>query len=154
MSNFVSLDTGSDLMGSDWGTGSLHKTEVESKKFTDTFTSLKSWKLVCTFSYYKKQEEKKDIYWVFGLCPSSGILEAGKHDVLETGSVSVLSWGGGRHLLCWVPYKELTSTPTLIGRDPTECLPPHLRMETEPVSEMLCFLSSRIPDDGQSPKTQ
>jgi hypothetical protein len=29
-------------------------------------------------------------YWVFGLFPSSGILENRKHDVLETGSVSVL----------------------------------------------------------------
>jgi hypothetical protein len=32
-------------------------------------------------------------YWVFGLCPSSGILEATKHNVSETGSVSILSWG-------------------------------------------------------------
>jgi hypothetical protein len=29
-------------------------------------------------------------YWVFGLFPSSGILENRKHDVSETGSVSVL----------------------------------------------------------------
>jgi hypothetical protein len=28
-----------------------------------------------------------------------------------------------------------------------------LRMETDPVSETLCFLISRIPDDGHSPKT-
>jgi hypothetical protein len=28
-------------------------------------------------------------YWVFGLFPSSGILENGKHDVSEAGSVSV-----------------------------------------------------------------
>jgi hypothetical protein len=31
---------------------------------------------------------------------------------------------------------------------------PHLRMETDPVSETLCFLVSKIPDGGQSPKTQ
>jgi hypothetical protein len=31
-------------------------------------------------------------YWVFGLFPSSGILENRKHDVSETGSVSVLRW--------------------------------------------------------------
>jgi hypothetical protein len=42
-------------------------------------------------------------YWVFGLCPSSGI---------------------------------------------------HLRTETDPVSETLCSLVFRIPDDGQNPKTQ
>jgi hypothetical protein len=29
-------------------------------------------------------------YWVFGLFPSSGILENIKHDVSETGYVSVL----------------------------------------------------------------
>jgi hypothetical protein len=30
-------------------------------------------------------------YWVFGLCPSSGILKNTKeHNVLETGSVSAL----------------------------------------------------------------
>jgi hypothetical protein len=30
----------------------------------------------------------------------------------------------------------------------------HLRTETDPVFETLCFLVSRIPDDGKSPKTQ
>jgi hypothetical protein len=29
-------------------------------------------------------------YWIFGLFPSSGILENRKHDVSETGSVSIL----------------------------------------------------------------
>jgi hypothetical protein len=29
-------------------------------------------------------------YWVFGLCPSSGILTTSKYDVSETGSVSIL----------------------------------------------------------------
>jgi hypothetical protein len=33
-------------------------------------------------------------YWVFGLFPSSGILETTKHDVSETGSVSVLRLRG------------------------------------------------------------
>jgi hypothetical protein len=28
-------------------------------------------------------------YWDFGLCPTSGILESRKHNVSETGSVSV-----------------------------------------------------------------
>jgi hypothetical protein len=32
-------------------------------------------------------------YWVFGLFPSSGILETTKHNVSETGSVSVLRCG-------------------------------------------------------------
>jgi hypothetical protein len=34
-------------------------------------------------------------YLVFGLFPSSGILGTRKHDVSETGSVSVLRCGGG-----------------------------------------------------------
>jgi hypothetical protein len=36
--------------------------------------------------------KNKDVqnYWVFGLFPSSGILENRKHDVSETRSVSVL----------------------------------------------------------------
>jgi hypothetical protein len=29
-------------------------------------------------------------YWVFGLCPLSGILKTKEHKVSETGSVSVL----------------------------------------------------------------
>jgi hypothetical protein len=33
-------------------------------------------------------------YWFFGLFPSPGILETRKHDVSETGSVSVLRCGG------------------------------------------------------------
>jgi hypothetical protein len=66
-------------------------------------------------------------YWVFGLCPSSGILENRKHNILETGSVYILRWGGG--------------TPTLL--DPLERAilnqPPHLRTETDPVSETCIF---------------
>jgi hypothetical protein len=41
-------------------------------------------------------------------------------------------------------------------RDPTECVSPcpHLKPETVPVSETLCFLVFRIPDNGQSPQIQ
>jgi hypothetical protein len=35
-------------------------------------------------------------YWVFGLFPSSGILGTRKHDISETGSVSILRCGGGK----------------------------------------------------------
>jgi hypothetical protein len=31
--------------------------------------------------------------------------------------------------------------------------PPHLKAETDPVSETLCLRDFRIPDNGQSPKT-
>jgi hypothetical protein len=46
-------------------------------------------------------------YWVFGLCSSSGILKTRKHNVSETGSVSVLRWTG-RHLFCWAPSNHWT----------------------------------------------
>jgi hypothetical protein len=43
-------------------------------------------------------------YWFFGLFRSSGILQTRKHDVSETGSVSVLRRKGvRRHLLSWAP---------------------------------------------------
>jgi hypothetical protein len=43
-------------------------------------------------------------YWVSGLGPSSGILNTRKHNVSETGSVSVLR--EVRHLLCWSLIKS------------------------------------------------
>jgi hypothetical protein len=42
-------------------------------------------------------------YWVFGLCPSSGIVGTRKHDVSETGSVSVLRCVH----ICWLSPAEL-----------------------------------------------
>jgi hypothetical protein len=51
-------------------------------------------------SYEHSTKTQND--YVFGLFPSSGIIETRKHDVSETGSVSALRCGG-RHLLRWVP---------------------------------------------------
>jgi hypothetical protein len=45
-------------------------------------------------------------YWVFGLCPSSGVLR--KHNVSKTGSVFVLRCREEGHLLSSVRLKELT----------------------------------------------
>jgi hypothetical protein len=91
-------------------------------------------------------------YWAFGLFPSSGILEARKQNVSETGSVSVLRTGGGGE------------TPPLLGSlesdwgqhiQQSRCLPhPHQRTETDQVSETLSFVASRIPDDGQKRENQ
>jgi hypothetical protein len=49
---------------------------------------------------------------------------------------------------------RLTPFLTKITGGGTHILLGHLRTETDPVSETFCFLVSRIPDDGQSPKTQ
>jgi hypothetical protein len=48
---------------------------------------------------------KTQNYWVFGLCPSFGILEAGKHNVSENRSVSVLRCGGGETPTLLVPLE-------------------------------------------------
>jgi hypothetical protein len=48
---------------------------------------------ICMYSIYLFQYNiirYTQNYWVFGLCPSSVILETRKHNVSETGSVSVL----------------------------------------------------------------
>jgi hypothetical protein len=65
-----------------------------------------------------------------------------KHNVSETGSVAVIRWGGGRHLLPWVSRNHS------IG--PT----PHLRTETHPVSEQLrsvVLLEYKTVDNVQKP---
>jgi hypothetical protein len=51
----------------------------------------------------KQHNRGSQDYMVFGLFPSSGILENRRHDVSETGFVSVLRWRGG-----W-------ETPTQLG---------------------------------------
>jgi hypothetical protein len=41
------------------------------------------------FAYPQNRIQAQN-YWCFGLCPSFGILDSRKHNVSETGSVSVL----------------------------------------------------------------
>jgi hypothetical protein len=72
-------------------------------------------------------------YWVSGLCPSSGILNTGKHNVSETGSVS----------------KFFLRVPTQVSFS----LSSHPRTETDAVAETLYFPVFRIPDSGQTPET-
>jgi hypothetical protein len=83
-------------------------------------------------------------YWVFGLFPSSGILETRKHDITETGSVSVLKCVGK------TPTKlgSVIEVTSFQGTQLSMYLPtPHMRTETDSVSETSCFIVSRIPDD-------
>jgi hypothetical protein len=60
--------------------------------------------------------------------------------------------GGRRHLHSWAQWLRLalSKEPNWVGVYSHL----HLRTETDPVSESSCFLFSRIPDDGKSPKTQ
>jgi hypothetical protein len=53
-------------------------------------------------------------YWALGLFPSSGILGTRKHDVSETGSVSVLRFRGKTPTQLGPLDRELTSITGLI----------------------------------------
>jgi hypothetical protein len=70
-------------------------------------------------------------YWVFGFFPSFCILGTTKHDVSETGSVSVLRWGSGK-------------TPTQLG--PLERA--NLNRWTNPVRFTQPFLLSGSPSSA------
>jgi hypothetical protein len=89
-------------------------------------------------------------YWNFGLFPSSGIIGTRKHDVSETGSVSVLRCRGKTPTqLRPNHWLALTKGPNTVG-----VFLPHLRLETDAVSETSCFLVPRTTDGGRSPKIQ
>jgi hypothetical protein len=87
-------------------------------------------------------------YWVFGLCPSIGILETRKHNVSETGSVSVLRWGGGKistllgsleraDLSDWQSPRKNSNSPY-----PSSCSYCKLKMETNNIT---CSIRNRFP---------
>jgi hypothetical protein len=66
-----------------------------------------NWRVHPVFYWRDRETQRKpqlfsQNYWVFGLSPSSSILENRKHNFSETGSVSS-SGEGGRHLLSWGP---------------------------------------------------
>jgi hypothetical protein len=77
-----------------------------------------------------------------------------KHDISETGSVSILRWGETPTLLGpservvqWLRL-TLSKGPNRVG------VSLHLRMETDPVSETSCFLSSNSLESGQWTKSE
>jgi hypothetical protein len=72
-------------------------------------------------------------YWVFRLCALSGIKKTREHNILETEFVSVLRW--------W--RLAISKGPNWVG-----VFPPHLRTETDPVSDTSYFLVFRILDNG------
>jgi hypothetical protein len=82
---------------------------------------------------YRKRKQCRDfstelgIWRLLGFLILSIIQYSKKHNILYTGCALVLRWGVG----------------------------PHMRMGADPVSEKLCSLAFfRIPEGGQSPKTQ
>jgi hypothetical protein len=81
-------------------------------------------------------------YWFFWALSTSVILKTREHNVSETGTVSVL-WGRG-------DTYSVIEVSSFLGSQHSRCLPPYLRAETGPVSETLCSLVFRIPDDGQN----
>jgi hypothetical protein len=58
---------------------------------------------------------------------------------------------GERPTLLGPLERENLITGSFYGTQQSRCLLPSHLMETDPVSETLCFLVSRILDDGQSP---
>jgi hypothetical protein len=59
--------------------------------------------------------------WLLGLCPSTGILKKiREHDVLETGSVSVLTWRGDTYSVGSLRKSE----PQSLDQGPNRVFPP------------------------------
>jgi hypothetical protein len=59
---------------------------------------------------------------------------------LEIGYVSILRWGGGRDILCWVHQKEMTSHPLTWGQKHPVSKTVFWNTEQSSKSESLCFL--------------
>jgi hypothetical protein len=72
----------------------------------------------------------------FVYCPDSKELEDKKTTFRKLDLFP--SSGEGRHLLCWLPQKELTSISDSKGPDRVG-VSPHLRTETDLISETSCF---------------
>jgi hypothetical protein len=94
----------------------------------------------------------------FRLCPSSGILKNTKNTAFRKPDLFPFPfWGRGRHLLCWVHWNYLTPTTgsgvsSLQRTHHSSYLQPlYPRMETDPVSETLCYLDYQTMDKIQKP---
>jgi hypothetical protein len=82
---------------------------------------------------------------------STAILGSKFHGTHDHIYLSWLWWAFGRCYIALAIDVVLEVTSWL--DEHSRCLPlPYLRMETDPVSETLCFLVSRIPDKWQRTK--
>jgi hypothetical protein len=111
------------------------------------------------FTAHKLLKISTQNYWVFGLCPLSSILETRNCNVSETGSVSGLRWREKTPTQLGPLERANLNHPQVNGKTPTELGPLERAnlnhwVETDPVSETLCFLVSRIPNNGQSPRAR
>jgi hypothetical protein len=70
-------------------------------------------------------------------------------DTLDTNSIFTRIIARGDFIIDTLSEIALSKGPNKVSS-----LSAHLRTKTDPVPEALCFLVSRIPDGGQSPKTQ
>jgi hypothetical protein len=112
-----------------------------------------------TFSivrYSRKQETRRfgnSICFrpqVRGKTPTKlGPLERANHNYWKTPVRWLNSCVNLTGIVQWLRL-ALSEGPNWVGVFP----PSHMRTKTDPVSETSCFLFSRIPNDGESPKTQ
>jgi hypothetical protein len=77
------LPSSGERLGGTYSVGSVRKSYPQSLAYKISIT-------ISRFSGILTMTYNTETYWIFGLFPSSGILENRKHDVSETGSVSVL----------------------------------------------------------------
>jgi hypothetical protein len=93
-------------------------------------------------------------YWIFGLCPPSGIINNQRTQFF--GNRMFPSSGEGKILILLRPLKITGVVIEVSSKRPNrvDVSHPHLRTETDRVSETLCSLLFRIPDGGQGIKIQ
>jgi hypothetical protein len=127
----------------------FHKTTVFIT-FQFSFTEVCRFWMVLTMVYNIQN------YLVFWLCPSSGILETGKRNVSETGSVSIPKWGGGTYSIgyfrrClrvqWLRL-ALSNGPKRVGDSLLTWRRKYIQF---PKRCVLKFLECRMTDKDQKP---
>jgi hypothetical protein len=89
-------------------------------------------------------------YWAYALSPSSGILETRKHDVSETGSVSVIGYGEeDTYSVVSLRKCQRQSLDTMAQQ--SRCLPPHTWGRKQSQFPKRCFLQHLTMDKVQKP---
>jgi hypothetical protein len=79
-------------------------------------------------------------HWVYGLCPSFGIINTRKHNFSQTVSLAVFKWGGGETPTLFHPLEKAIEFSHFKGTQQVRCLPSRLKTKTDKVSETSCLL--------------